>query len=71
MAEANEKRRVVEVAVVRGTRVNSLRYNTACGYIFYKKEQRLVLNKTVTHTRYVNQLFTYMFQRECPQIRVL
>lgn len=69
MAEANEKRRVVEVTVVRGTRINSLRYNTACGYIFYKKEQRLVLNKVLSHKHALCLpifLFTYMFQRECP-----
>ena len=44
MAEANERRNVVRVQVVPGTRKNSLRYNTECGFIFYKKEMRLVQN---------------------------
>jgi hypothetical protein len=44
MAEANERRNVVRVQVVPGTRKNSLRYNTEFGFIFYKKEMRLVQN---------------------------
>ncbi|XP_045033008.1 uncharacterized protein LOC123474674 [Daphnia magna] len=39
MAEANAARRV-RVSVVPGTRKNSFRYNTQCGFIFYKKELR-------------------------------
>ncbi|EFX65988.1 hypothetical protein DAPPUDRAFT_332659 [Daphnia pulex] len=35
-----EEHRVVQVSVDPGTRRNTVRYNTECGYFFYKKEQR-------------------------------
>ncbi|EFX68906.1 hypothetical protein DAPPUDRAFT_329652 [Daphnia pulex] len=35
-----EEHQVVQVSVDPGTRRNTVRYNTECGYFFYKKEQR-------------------------------
>ncbi|KAI9553432.1 hypothetical protein GHT06_021338 [Daphnia sinensis] len=43
MAEAVEEvRQHIRVTVVPGTRKNSYRYNTECGFIFYKKDMRLI-----------------------------
>ncbi len=59
MAEANIERGVVRVLRVPGTRKNSVRYNTECGYIFYKKDLRLVLHSLIVYLSF-NQLTYYV-----------